>query len=410
MARELSPSELEDFPTLGWSDVRSRLTPAVRSALERVLETENGASLCRGECFALANVSGDDLLGLLVGANMLRAKLVGNLVTYVVNRNINFTNICFVGCKFCAFSRGPRDSDTYFLSLEQVAEKAVEAWQIGATEVCIQGGLPRELPPFHYRDILRAVKQAVPGMHIHAFSPMEIVYGVELTGMPVADYLSMLRDHGLDTLPGTAAEILDDEVRFVLSRNKLSTAQWTEVIRTAHGCGIRTTSTMMYGHVETPEHWVRQMLLLRGIQNETGGFTEFVPLGFVHQNTLLYHQGLARSGPTLAEHLKVHALARVMLAGSINNIQVSWVKLNRKLSQLCLQAGANDYGGTLMEENISREAGATAGQYTSPEDFQSLILEIGRIPAERNTTYRRMSIKLPGEDFTSEQALAAEFA
>jgi FO synthase len=410
MARELSPSELEDFPTLGWSDVRSRLTPAVRSALERVLETENGASLCRGECIALANVSGDDLLGLLVAADMLRAKLVGNLVTYVVNRNINFTNICFVGCKFCAFSRGPRDSDTYFLSLEQVAQKAVEAWQIGATEVCIQGGLPRELPPFHYRDILRAVKQAVPGMHIHAFSPMEIVYGVELTGMPVADYLSMLRDHGLDTLPGTAAEILDDEVRFVLSRNKLSTAQWTEVIRTAHGCGIRTTSTMMYGHVETPEHWVRQMLLLRGIQNETGGFTEFVPLGFVHQNTLLFHQGLARSGPTLAEHLKVHALARVLLAGSINNIQVSWVKLNRKLSQLCLHAGANDYGGTLMEENISREAGATAGQYTSPEDFQSLILEIGRIPAERNTTYRRMSIKLPGEDFTSEQALAAEFA
>ena len=410
MARELSPSELEVFPTLGWSDVRSRLTPAVRSALERVLETENGASLCRGECFALANVSGDDLLGLLVAANMLRAKLVGNLVTYVVNRNINFTNICFVGCKFCAFSRGPRDSDTYFLNLEQVAEKAVEAWQIGATEVCIQGGLPRELPPFHYRDILRAVKQAVPGMHIHAFSPMEIVYGVELTGMPVADYLSMLRDHGLDTLPGTAAEILDDEVRFVLSRNKLSTAQWTEVIRTAHGCGIRTTSTMMYGHVETPEHWVRQMLLLRGIQNETGGFTEFVPLGFVHQNTLLFHQGLARSGPTLAEHLKVHALARVVLAGSIDNIQVSWVKLNRKLSQLCLQAGANDYGGTLMEENISREAGATAGQYTSPEDFQSLILEIGRIPAERNTTYRRMSIKLPGEDFTSEQAFAAEFA
>jgi FO synthase len=407
MPRELS---LEVFPTLHWSDVESCLTPAVRSALERVLETQDGASLSSRECFALANVSADDLLGLLLAANMLRAELVGNLVTYVVNRNINFTNICFVGCKFCAFSRGPRDSDTYFLNLEQVAQKAVEAWQIGATEVCIQGGLPRELPRFHYRDILRAVKKAVPGMHIHAFSPMEIVYGVELTGMPLADYLSMLRDNGLDTLPGTAAEILDDEVRFVLSRNKLSTAQWTEVIRTAHRCGIRTTSTMMYGHVETPEHWVRQMLLLREIQNEAGGFTEFVPLGFVHQNTLLFHQGLARSGPTLAEHLKVHALARVMLAGSINNIQVSWVKLNRKLAQLCLHAGANDYGGTLMEENISREAGATAGQYTSPEDFQSLILEIGRIPAERNTTYRRMSIKLPGEDFTSEQALAAEFA
>src|ERR1700680_155504 len=291
-----------------------------------------------------------------------------------------------------------------------MAQKAVEARALGATEVCIQGGLPHGLPPFYYRDILRAVKNAIPSMHIHAFSPMEIVYGVELTGMPLDDYLSMLRDNGLGTLPGTAAEILDDEIRHILSANKLSTAQWVEVIRTAHRCGIRTTSTLMYGHAETPAHWVRQMRLLRDIQSETGGFTEFVPLGFVHQNTLLFPPGLSRTGPTLAEHLKVHALARFLLAGSINNIQVSWVKLNRRLSQLCLHAGANDYGGTLMEENISREAGATAGQYTSPEDFQSLILEIGRIPAERNTTYRRMSIKLPCEDFTTAQALAAEFA
>src|SRR5438128_7850523 len=220
----------------------------------------------------------------------------------------------------------------------------------------------------------------------------------------------MLRDNGLDTLPGTAAEILDDDVRFVLSRNKLSTAQWCDVVRTAHRCGIRTTSTLMYGHVESPEHWVRQMLLLREIQQETGGFTEFVPLGFVHQNTLLFHQGLARSGPTLAEHLKVHALARLLLAGSINNIQVSWVKLNRKLSQLCLHAGANDYGGTLMEENISREAGATAGQYTTPEDFQSFILDMGRIPAERNTTYSRMKIKLPVVSMTFESDLTTDFA
>jgi CofH subfamily radical SAM domain protein len=247
-------------------------------------------------------------------------------------------------------------------------------------------------------------------MHCHAFSPMEIVYGVELTGMPLADYLKMLRDNGLDTLPGTAAEILDDEVRAILSRNKLSTAQWREVITTAHRLGIRSTSTLMYGHVETPEHWLNQILMFRDIQNETRGFTEFVPLGFVHQNTLLFHQGLARSGPTLAEHLKIHALARILLAGSINNIQVSWVKLNRKLSQLCLQAGANDYGGTLMEENISREAGATAGQYTSPEEFQSLILEAGRIPAERNTTYSQIRIKLALENMTSEQASSAEFA
>ena len=228
--------------------------------------------------------------------------------------------------------------------------------------------------------------------------------------MALADYLLMLKDNGLDTLPGTAAEILDDEVRYILSRNKLSTAQWTEVIRTAHRCGIRSTSTMMYGHVETPEHWVRQVKLLREIQNETGGFTEFVPLGFVHQNTLLFHQGLARSGPTLAEHLKVHALSRLLLAGSINNLQVSWVKLNRKLSQLCLHAGANDYGGTLMEENISREAGATAGQYTSAEDFQSLIIEAGRIPAERNTSYTRIKIKLPFEELMAEEVSEPQFA
>ncbi len=392
-------SQLEEFPSLNWSDIAPQLSSKVRSALERVLETQDGSCLSDDERYALARTSDDgaDLVGLLVAADTLRRDLVGNIVSYVVNRNINFTNICFVGCKFCAFSRGPREADSYFHSLEDMARKSKEAWDLGATEVCIQGGLPHGLTPFYYRDILRAVKEATPGMHIHAFSPMEIVYGVELTGMPVRDYLMMLRDNGLDTLPGTAAEILDDEVRHVLSRNKLSSAQWEEVIRTAHACGIPTTSTLMYGHMETPDHWVRQLALFRNIQNDTRGFTEFVPLGFVHQNTLLFQQGLARTGPTLAEHLKIHALARILLARSIDNIQVSWVKLNRNLSQLCLQAGANDYGGTLMEENISREAGATAGQYTSPEDFQSLILELGRIPAERNTKYSRMQIKLSPE-------------
>jgi len=410
VARVLTQSELEGFPSLEWCEIAPLLSRESRAALERVMETLDGGALTGEQCSLLANADGDDLLGLLVAANLLRQELAGNLVTYVVNRNINFTNVCFVGCKFCAFSRGPRESDAYFLSFEQVAKKATEAWQMGATEVCIQGGLPRDLPPFYYRDILRAVKQAVPGMHIHAFSPMEITYGVELTGMPLGEYLLMLRDNGLNTLPGTAAEILDDDVRFVLSRNKLSTEQWKDVIRTAHRCGIRSTSTLMYGHVETPEHWVNQLLLLRQIQQETGGFTEFVPLGFVHQNTLLFHQGLSRSGPTLAEHLKIHALARILLAGAINNIQVSWVKLNRRLSQLCLHAGANDYGGTLMEENISREAGGSAGQYTSPEDFQSLILEMGRIPAERNTTYTRINIKLHADEHIAEQALEPEFA
>jgi FO synthase len=393
-----------------WTQAAARIEPELREILDRVLESQDGRVLSREECLQLAEAEGDDLIALLAAADTLRREITGNLVTYVVNRNINFTNICFVGCKFCAFSRGPREEDSYFHSLEDMARKTREAWDLGASEVCIQGGLPRDLPPFYYRDILRAVKAAVPQMHTHAFSPMEIVYGVELTGMSLRDYLLMLRENGLDTLPGTAAEILDDSIREVLSRNKLSSAQWQDVIRTAHECGIRSTSTMMYGHMETTEHWVNQMLLLRGIQKDTGGFTEFVPLGFVHQNTLLFAQGLARSGPTLAEHLKVHALARILLAGSIQNIQVSWVKLNRKLSQLCLHAGANDYGGTLMEENISREAGATAGQYTSPEEFQSLILEAGRIPAERNTTYSRIRIMAQLEPATTEHVEVEEFA
>jgi 7,8-didemethyl-8-hydroxy-5-deazariboflavin synthase CofH subunit len=405
-----SNAELENFPQVDWLDVAPRMQPDFRKAIEKVLEIQNGSVLTREQCLLLANSEGDDLLGLILAADILRCELAGNIITYVVNRNINFTNICFVGCKFCAFSRGPRESDTYFLDPQQVAQKAVEAWELGSTEVCIQGGLPRGLPPFYYRDILRAVKTAVPGMHIHAFSPMEIVYGVELTGMTLRDYLQMLRDNGLGTLPGTAAEILDDQVRHVLSRNKLSTGQWQDVIRTAHSCGIRSTSTLMYGHVETPEHWINQLLLLRDMQHQTGGFTEFVPLGFVHQNTILFHQGLSRPGPTLAEHLKIHALARIMLAGSIDNIQVSWVKLNRGLSQLCLQAGANDYGGTLMEENISREAGATAGQYTCPEEFQALIREIGRIPAERNTTYSRINLKGPFETLPADSMLEPEFA
>ena len=410
MGRALSQSELADFFSFEWEDIAPRLSGSVRAALERVMQTVDGRSLTREQCLLLANAEGDDLLGLLVAANTLRRELAGNIVTYVVNRNINFTNVCFIGCKFCAFSRGPREADTYFLSLEEIAQKTLEARRIGATEVCIQGGLPRDLPPFYYRDILRAVKQAVPEMHTHAFSPMEIVYGVELTGMKLPDYLCMLRDNGLDTLPGTAAEILDDNVRHILSRNKLHTSEWEQVIRVAHACGIRSTCTLMYGHVETPEHWVNQILLFREIQRETGGFTEFVPLGFVHHNTLLFQQGLSRTGPTPAEHLKIHALGRVLLAGSINNIQVSWVKLDRRLSQLCLHAGANDYGGTLMEENISREAGSEAGQYTSPQEFHSMIREIGRIPAERNTLYTRIQLKLQLEEPAAEPALTAEFA
>ncbi len=367
--------------------MRPRVSPEVRAALDKALTALDGGSLTHGEGLLLAHASGDDLFGLAVAANEIRRQLVGDVVSYVITRNINFTNVCFVGCKFCAFSVGPRDETAYFLTPEEVGEKAREAASWGATEVCIQGGLPRNLSPFYYRDVLRAVKAAVPTMHVHAFSPMEIAYGVELTGMSVRDYLLMLKDNGLDTLPGTAAEILDDSIRMVLSRNKLTTAQWCEVVETAHECGIRSTSTMMYGHRETPEHWVNQMFLLRGIQARTGGFTEFVPLGFIHDHTLLFEQGLSRSGGQIEEHIKVHALARVLLAGSINHIQVSWVKLGRNVSQLAFLVGADDYGGTLFEENISRLAGATAGQYISPEEFQERIREVGRTPAQRNTTY-----------------------
>jgi FO synthase len=385
--QDLSWCNPQTLQNTSWTSARAKVSPPVRSALEKVLASLDGSVLTRDECVTLAYATGDDLFGLAVAANEIRRQLVGDTISYVITRNINFTNICFVGCKFCAFSVAPRDETTYFLTPEEVGEKSRRAESWGATEVCIQGGLPRHLPPYYYRDVLRAVKSATPKMHAHAFSPMEMVYGVELTGMPVREYLLMLKANGLDTLPGTAAEILDDSIRMVLSRNKLTTAQWCEVIETAHECGIRSTSTMMYGHRETPEHWVNQMLLLRSIQARTGGFTEFVPLGFIHDNTLLFEQGLARPGGTLEEHIKVHALARVMLAGSINHIQVSWVKLGRDVSQLCMLAGADDYGGTLFEENISRLAGATAGQYISANEFQERIRELGRVPAQRNTTY-----------------------
>ena len=368
-------------------------SPAIARILDRALE---GRELSHAEGLALAAAGAESVDALAVVADEVRRRRVGDIITYVVNRNINFTNICIIGCKFCAFSTGPNAPDAYDLSFDGIARRAAEAWDRGATEVCVQGGLPRELDGTHYRDILRAIKHATPGIHIHAFSPMEVVYGVEKTGMPLADYLAMLKVNGLGSLPGTAAEILDDDVRHLLSRKKVTVQQWVDVITTAHRLGIPTTSTMMYGHVEQPGHWVNQLCLLRDIQKETGGFTEFVPLGFVHFNTHLFQEGKSRSGPTVEEHLKVHALARLMLQGAIDNIQVSWVKLGRELSQRCLQAGANDYSGTLMEENISRLAGATAGEYLPPEEFHQRIRELGRIPGERNTTYKLLKI-FPGD-------------
>lgn len=364
---------------------RETCNPRVAQALERASAKRE---LSRGDALALVYAQGADLQALTTTADTIRQQVNGDVVTYVVNRNINFTNVCFVGCKFCAFGKGTRDPQSYALTLEQVADKAVEAQQRGATEVCVQGGLAPGLDSMYYRDLLRAIKRRVPALHIHAFSPMEIHYGVELTGMTIADYLRMLKDEGLGTIPGTAAEILDDRVRQVVSQNKLTKTRWIEIVTTAHRVGLRSSATMMYGHRETPEDWVNHLLLLRELQKQTGGFTEFVPLGFVHTNTRLYQMGLARPGPTGDEHLRVHALARVLLRGWIDNLQVSWVKLTRAQSQACLQAGANDYGGTLMEESISRLAGATSGEYLAPEEFHERIRALGRTPAERSTTYK----------------------
>src|SRR5882762_5038703 len=348
----------------------------------------SGAELTFEQGLVLATAEGSALETLVSVADQLRRQTVGDAITYVVNRNINFTNVCFVGCSFCGFGRGPGAADAYSLSFEEVVRRSREAWERGATEVCVQGGLPRDLDGFFYRDLLRAIKHAIPEMHVHAFSPMEIDYGVTKTGMALCDYLRMMKDEGLGSIPGTAAEILDDRVRKELSPNKLPAGRWVEIITAAHEVGIPTTSTMMYGHVEEPADWVRHIFLLRSIQKRTRGFTEFVPLGFIHENTRLYRHGGARPGAKREEHLRVHALARVLLHGAIKNLQVSWVKLGFETSLACLQAGANDFSGTLMEESISKAAGATFGEYVSPEEFRSRIRSIGRIPAERTTTYK----------------------
>jgi 7,8-didemethyl-8-hydroxy-5-deazariboflavin synthase CofH subunit len=358
----------------------------------------SGAELTSEQGLLLATAKDSALEVLVAVADQLRRQTVGDAITYVVNRNINFTNVCFVGCSFCGFGRGPGAPDAYSLSFEEVVRRSREAWERGATEVCVQGGLPRDLDGYFYRDLLRAIKHAIPEMHVHAFSPMEIDYGVTKTGMALRDYLRMMKDEGLGSIPGTAAEILDDRVRKELSPNKLPAGRWVEIITTAHELGIPTTSTMMYGHVEDPADWVRHMLLLRAIQKRTGGFTEFVPLGFIHENTRLYRHGGARPGAKREEHLRVHALARVLLHGAIKNLQVSWVKLGFETSLACLQAGANDFSGTLMEESISKAAGATFGEYVPPEEFRARIRSIGRVPAERTTTYKIRHIFEQPED------------
>jgi FO synthase len=314
------------------------------------------------------------------------------VVRYVVTRNINYTNICYYRCKFCAFSKGKTHEALrgapYDLSLDEIVRRAAEAWDRGATEVCLQGGIHPDYTGETYIGVCRAIKAAVPGIHIHAFSPLEVTQGAATLDIPVGDFLARLADAGLGTLPGTAAEILDDEVRAVISPDKVNTAQWLAAIRAAHRRGLRTTSTIMYGHVERPLSWARHLLALRDLQAETGGFTEFVPLGFIHEKNALFNDKGARHGASMGEDLKLVAVARLFLRPGIANIQMSWVKMGPKLAQMALCSGANDFGGTLMEESISRESGADFGENLPPEEIRRLVREVGRTPIERSTSYR----------------------
>ncbi|MCV7096574.1 bifunctional FO biosynthesis protein CofGH [Mycobacterium kubicae] len=379
-----------------WDSIRSHVHELARRAPERIdtdvlaalRSAERDPAACTDdEYLALATADGPALEAVAALADSLRREVVGDDVTFVVNRNINFTNICYTGCRFCAFAQRKGDADAYSLSTAEVAERAWEAHVAGATEVCMQGGIDPELPVTGYADLVRAVKARVPSMHVHAFSPMEIANGVTKSGLSIREWLIGLREAGLDTIPGTAAEILDDEVRWVLTKGKLPTSLWIEIVTTAHEVGLRSSSTMMYGHVDSPRHWVAHLNVLREIQDRTGGFTEFVPLPFVHHNSPLYLAGAARPGPTHRDNRAVHALARIMLHGRISHIQTSWVKLGVERTQVMLNGGANDLGGTLMEETISRMAGSEHGSAKTAAELAAIAEGIGRPARQRTTTY-----------------------
>ncbi|MBW9206844.1 bifunctional FO biosynthesis protein CofGH [Mumia sp. zg.B17] len=370
---------------LGLPSVPERLDSDVRTALARA--SEEPAGLSDGDYLALMTAEGPALDAVCRLADDLRRDAVGDEVTYVVNRNINFTNVCYVGCRFCAFAQRKSDADAYTLSLEQIGDRVRDATALGASEICLQGGISPDLGPSAYADIVRAVKAASPDVHVHAFSPMEIVTAAAKAGRSIREWLTELREAGLDTIPGTAAEILDDDVRWVLTKGKLPAAQWIEVVETAHSLGIRSSSTMMYGHVDNPRHWVGHLRTLAEVQERSGGFTEFVALPFIHTNAPIYLAGVARPGPTLRDNRAVHALARIMLHGRIHNIQTSWVKLGVDGTRQMLRGGANDLGGTLMEETISRMAGSQHGSAKTVHELRVIAEGIGRPVRERRTDY-----------------------
>lgn len=372
--------------------ILDHIDPQIRTILHRVLEEEE---LSWKDGLQLCQTNGIDFHAVCLVADEMRRRQVGEVVTYVVNRNINFTNVCIKHCTFCAFSREYREEEGYFLPEEEIVRRAQEAVDMGATEVCMQAGLPPKMNGSLYIDLTRAVKKAFPDLHIHAFSPEEVLYGSLRSGVSILEYVRELKNAGLDTLPGTSAEILDQDIRDIIAPGRISTKQWIEVITSAHSLGIPTTSTIMYGHIETPEHWVKHMNLLRDIQKETGGFTEFVPLSLIHQEAPMYQRKLVkgvREGATGVEVIKMHAIARLMLGPTFRNIQSSWVKEGPKLSQYLLTVGANDLGGTLINESISTSAGAQYGQLVPPKELRRLIRDVGRTPAERSTTYKLRTV------------------
>jgi len=395
-----------------WAEIGARIEPSARRAapagapprlraevLAALRRAENDpAGLSDAQALALLDADGPELEALAALADSVRRDAAGDDVTYVVTRNINFTNVCYTGCRFCAFAQRRSDADAYTLSLSQVGDRAAEAWDAGATEICMQGGIHPDLPGTAYFDLAEEVKRRCPDIHVHAFSPMEVMNGVARTGLPVREWLTRARAAGLGSLPGTAAEILDDEVRWVLTKGKLPAAAWIDVITTAHELGIPTSSTMMYGHVDTPAHWVGHLRVIRGIQERTGGFTEFVLLPFVHASSPIYLAGLARPGPTRRENRAVHAVSRLLLHGAISNIQCSWVKLGEQACRDVLTGGVNDLGGTLMEETISRMAGSQNGSYKTISQLAGLVAPTGRPLRQRTTTYQKP---------TAERALAA---
>jgi FO synthase len=359
----------------------------IRAALTRAM---TGHELSVEEGLALYTSTGADLRAMVKCADLARAEDVGNEVTYVVNRNINFTNICFVGCQFCGFKRQRWEPDAYDHSDEKILGKVADAVARGATEVCMQGGINPEMPAFKYRELLDVIKASFPDIHIHAFSPMEILYGARRAQMDYPEYIAMLREHGLGSIPGTAAEILDDSVREILSHKKVDVAAWVEIITTAHRLGVPTTSTVMYGHIETSRQIVNHLDLLRTIQKQTHGFTEFVPLRFIHQNTVMYRKGLVQPRENGDLDFQMYAFSRLFLRGQIKNLQTSWVKLGVDLAALTLKAGCNDFSGTLMEESITALAGGTSGEFVPVDLIEDKAREMGRVAVERSTLYHKL--------------------